>query len=277
MQFELHKKRQKGSKYVTAGCETYTVSKLFVRLTTPRSKGTLNPKIYAYISTLLIIQIFYHIKVILSTTKLYCRFSHKLYIYIDTVMLYDVCIDTRRKEFMKKISTRDIVLVGVFAAMIFVLTRFISIPIPTPTGQTMIKSANILCVLAGLLLGKTLGGLAAGFGSMIYDLTNPLYIASAPFTFAFFFLMAFIAGLVFEKTNKVAIASFLGTFSYLILYFTKSVITTVLQGSLFVPAVIANSSKLVSSGINVVIASIFATILYPHLKKAFNQFASNRN
>ena len=34
------------------------------------------------------------------------------------------------------------------------------------------------------------GGFAAGIGSMFFDLTNPAYITSAPFTFAFKFVTA---------------------------------------------------------------------------------------
>ena len=57
-------------------------------------------------------------------------------------------------------SLYDMVVVGVMAAIIFVLTYFVQIPIPTPAGQTMIKSANIFILLAGLLFGGLRGGLA---------------------------------------------------------------------------------------------------------------------
>lgn len=178
---------------------------------------------------------------------------------------------------MRKTSVKTVSLVGVMAAMIFVATSFIHIPIPSPTGMTMIKTGNILCLLAGLLLGKVNGGFAAGIGSMFFDLTNPLYISSAPTTFINFFLMAFIAGLIYEKITKkskfsLSIACIIGAFSYVLLYFSKSVLSTYLMGSLFMPAVIANLTKLATSTFNATIASIFAIILYPifanMLKKA---------
>ena len=62
----------------------------------------------------------------------------------------------------KKITLYDIVAVGLMAAVVFVVTMFLSIRIPTPTGTTMIKLANAFVLLCGLLLGPVRGGLAAG-------------------------------------------------------------------------------------------------------------------
>lgn len=169
---------------------------------------------------------------------------------------------------MQRSSSRNLALVGMMAALIFVATSFIHIPIPSPTGMTMIKSGNILCLLAGLCLGKIQGGLAAGIGSMMFDLMNPLYISSAPTTFLNFFLMAFVAGLIFEKTGDkfrfaLPLSCVTGAFFYVTLYFSKSVLATVLMGSGLLPALIANSTKLLTSSFNATIASIFAVILYP--------------
>ena len=70
-------------------------------------------------------------------------------------------------EKQRLFSLYDMVVVGVMAAIIFVLTYFVQIPIPTPAGQTMLKSANIFILLAGLLFGGLRGGLAAGIGSIL--------------------------------------------------------------------------------------------------------------
>ena len=83
------------------------------------------------------------------------------------------------------------------AAVIFVLTMFVRIEIPTPTGYTNLKIANGFCLAAGMLFGGVYGGLAAGVGSMLFDVMDPKYITSAPFTFAFFFLMAFVCGCMY--------------------------------------------------------------------------------
>ena len=45
---------------------------------------------------------------------------------------------------LKQKKLLNYVLVGVMAAMIFVTTYFLKIPITTPAGPTMIKVSNIL-------------------------------------------------------------------------------------------------------------------------------------
>lgn len=169
-------------------------------------------------------------------------------------------------------NTRMIALVGVMSAMIFVATSYIRIPIPSPTGMTMIKSGNILCLLAGLLLGKVYGGLASGIGSMFFDLTDPAYISSAPTTFINFFLMAYVTGFIFEKTRdkfkfSLILSCVTGAFTYVLLYICKSVISTLLLGSNLVPAILANTTKMVTSSFNATIATIFAIILFPTFEK----------
>lgn len=64
-----------------------------------------------------------------------------------------------------------IVIIGLMAAMVFVCTMFLGIRIPTPTGTTQLKTANAICLLTGLLFGGWTGGLAAGIGSALFDLT----------------------------------------------------------------------------------------------------------
>ena len=93
-----------------------------------------------------------------------------------------------------RLTLYDIVAVGLMAAVVFVVTMFLSIRIPTPTGTTMIKLANAFVLLCGLLLGPVRGGLAAGFGSMLFDLMTPEYAPEAWLTFLRFFLMAWLCG-----------------------------------------------------------------------------------
>ena len=60
----------------------------------------------------------------------------------------------------------------------------------------MIKLANAFVLLCGLLLGPVRGGLAAGIGSMIFDLMTPEYAPEAWITFLRFFLMAWLCGVI---------------------------------------------------------------------------------
>lgn len=94
----------------------------------------------------------------------------------------------------KQWNVQKIVLIGMLAAFIFISTRFLSIPIMTPAGKTMLKTANALCLLFGILFGGVSGGLAAGIGSALFDLTDPMYAPTAWITFIKFFLMAFVCG-----------------------------------------------------------------------------------
>ena len=168
-----------------------------------------------------------------------------------------------------------IVFVGMMAAVIFVLTMFVRIEIPTPTGYTNLKIANGFCLAAGMLFGGVWGGLAAGVGSMLFDVFDPKYIASAPFTFAFFFIMAFVCGTIAHSGGKKglnmpqnALAAFCGAVSYWVLYISKSVITLVLAGSEFLPALVATTPKMITSGINVFTGVIVACIIIRPLLKA---------
>ncbi len=182
------------------------------------------------------------------------------------------------KQQRKLFTVQDIVMIGVLAAVCFVTTRFLSIPIPTPAGQTMIKTANIFCLLSGMILGGIKGGLAAGIGSFLYDLTDPLFISGAPFTFLFFFMMAYVCGLFYNLAEasssklKYTFWSILGAVAgqtvYLVLLFAKRIISLMLTGSDFTAAWVANLPRLVSSLINMAIAVPFAVILAPIIIKA---------
>ena len=99
-------------------------------------------------------------------------------------------MESKKKAF----SLYAIVMNGLMAAVVFVVTMFLSIRIPTPTGTTVIKLANAFVLLFGLLLGPVRGGLAAGIGSMLFDLLTPEYAPAARLTFLRFFLMALQCG-----------------------------------------------------------------------------------
>ena len=160
------------------------------------------------------------------------------------------------------------VLVGALAAIIFVVTYFIKIPIPTPAGTTMLKVSNMICLMGGIVFGGFYGGLAAGIGSMLFDLLDPMFVASAPFTLVFFFLMAFVCGTIANaggakanSTGRNVLACIAGAGTYYVLNIGNSLIVMVLAGSGVWPAVVANSAKMITSGINAVIAVIGAVLL----------------
>ena len=171
------------------------------------------------------------------------------------------------------------VFAALMSAMIFVTTYFLKIPIPTPAGQTMLKVSNILVLLAGMLFGGVFGGLAAGIGNGLYDLLDPVYIASAPLTFAKFFIMGLVCGLISNSKGskglsmkRNTIGAVCGGVTYWILYITESIVKLMIAGSTFTAAAAACAPKMVTSGINQTIAIIGSLLLIVPLNKALRNY-----
>lgn len=172
-----------------------------------------------------------------------------------------------------------VVLVGVFGALVFA-SNYLSVPIPVAIGDvSRIHFGNIFCLLSGFALGPVWGGLAAGIGSALYDVTNPAYIASAPFTFVFKFLLAAVCGWVAnvgganaEKHGRNILAAVSGSVVYVILYLSKSFVQGVLLGSEMGAVLTSVGTKLVTSSINAVIAVVVSVPLYTVLRAAMRKF-----
>lgn len=167
----------------------------------------------------------------------------------------------------KKISLRQITLIGVMSAAVYISSAFLQIPIPTAIGNTRLHIGNVMCLLSGLLLGSWQGGLAAGIGSMLFDLTNPAYIASAPFTFVFKFLMAWLCGKIasgqkFTRRRRFFIGAVSGSVLYIILYLSKSFFEHRFVAGMPLSAVMLTvSQKAIVSGVNAVTAVCVAVPL----------------
>ena len=172
-------------------------------------------------------------------------------------------------------NTRNIALVGILAAIIFVLTKFISIPIPSPLGKTALSVGNAMCILSALLFGPVTGGLAAGIGNALVDLSDPAWAPEFWITFINKFLMAFVAGLVMRhfkpcgKKIRVWLAGLLGSLTYCLLYVAKNILSGVLvKGFTWDVAVIETLTvKLPVTLVNAIIAMVCAGLLYFVLKQ----------
>lgn len=176
---------------------------------------------------------------------------------------------TAENNSKKAFSTRQIAFIGVMAAIVFV-SNYIQIKIPIGVNDvTRIHIANAFCLLAGIALGPVHGGLAAGIGSALYDVLDPVYITSAPFTFAFKFLMAFVAGKVAGKDNlniktgRSFVAALLGQLTYIVLYIGKKFIVYMIQGEPVNVAVGLCITSLTASLTNAVISVIIVGLLAP--------------
>ena len=82
---------------------------------------------------------------------------------------------------------------AIFAALICVLTMIIAIPIPATQGFINIGDAGVM--IAGLLLGPVIGGLAGGIGSALADIFLG-YTIYAPATLIIKGLEGFIIGII---------------------------------------------------------------------------------
>ena len=167
----------------------------------------------------------------------------------------------------KKITIKEIARIGIMAATVYVASAFLQIPIPTAIDNTRLHMGNVMCLLAGMLLGPLQGGLAAGIGSMFFDLTNPAYIASAPFTFAFKFVMAWICGKIISNNSahlkqRYVFGGIAGAFSYVVLYLSKSFMEhRFILGLPMEAVMLTTTQKAVVSSVNAIVACLVAVPL----------------
>ena len=168
----------------------------------------------------------------------------------------------------QKITTKRIAMAGLLAALTAVGSA-LRITVPADlVGTSSIHLGNIFCALSGVLLGPGLGGLAAGLGSAIYDMTNPLYIGEAWLTFLMKGAYGLVVGLVFSfgkkgwNYGKATLASAAGAVTYAVLYLLKSYVKAmVVQGVAASAAWIAVLDKVPATVFNAVVAIAFAPLL----------------
>ena len=165
---------------------------------------------------------------------------------------------------------------AVMAALVALGSK-LEIQIPSILGTSRFHLGNVMCALSGLLLGPWWGGLAAGMGSAIFDLFDPLRIMEAPITFLTKGMYGVVAGAVYFKVFKgkssyvnEAAASALAAVSYIAVYLVKCFFYNGLLVKGLTPdgAWLGVLEKVPSSVFNGVVAVIFAPILGVALHKA---------
>ena len=99
--------------------------------------------------------------------------------------------------------TLKLVLTALMAALAYISFTFLKINIPTPGGYTAFHLGNTFDVLASLLLGGWLGGIAGAIGMGIGDLLDPIYVTVAPKTIILKLGIGLITGLFAHKIFKI--------------------------------------------------------------------------
>ena len=159
---------------------------------------------------------------------------------------------------MEDKKIKNLTFVALFIALVVIGSK-----IEFRSGYGRIHLGNSMCLLAAFVLSPVYGGLAAGLGSMMFDI---LFYTSGPaclITFVTKFVLGYVAGLVFSKTNKYILAGIAGQLAYMILYAGKSYIDGYIavggEFNKILPIVIEKVSK---SAVNAVIAVILAALIY---------------
>ena len=177
----------------------------------------------------------------------------------------------------QKITTKRIAMAGLLAALTAVGSG-LRIVIPVSIGgNSAFHLGNIFCALSGILLGPGLGGIAAGLGSAIYDMTNPIYISECWLTFLMKGAYAVAVGMTFRHLHvgeylRDLISTAAGAVTYAVLYLIKSFLKAmIVSGVTAQAAIIAVGTKLPATVFNMAVAILIAPVLSIAIRKALKQ------
>ncbi len=175
----------------------------------------------------------------------------------------------------KGFGTRELAMIGLMAALVFVGSK-IEIRFPTILGVSRFHLGNGLCLLGGYLLGALPGGLAAGFGSFLFDV---VFWGGSPagwiVTFVTKFLMGYVGGLCFSLElfkrlgliPELILCGICGEIAYIIGYLLKEFVTyRFIMGSPMSAVSVMLIEKFLSSAVNAVIAVVVSIVLYTVMK-----------
>lgn len=169
----------------------------------------------------------------------------------------------------KYFTVYRIVFIGLMAAIVFVVSMF-----RFPFLGSKIHFGNTMCLLSGLLFGPISGGLSAGIGSTLVDVTSGYPFWEAIITFVSKFAMGAVAGLIGCLLRKkastravrivfVVIGGIAGAVSYVFLYMLKHfVLQLFVYGSSWEATMTVLASKFPASAINAGFAIVCAPLLF---------------
>lgn len=184
----------------------------------------------------------------------------------------------KEEKYMSRFKVHSIIYTALMAAIVYVLTL-----LKVPLGASMVHCGNAASMLAALILGPWLGGLASGIGAFFFDLTHSYGIVEALVTFASKFLMAMVAGMIagaYKKEGnvlqgkghlRVVLGCVVAGLTYIFLYMLKTfVMKRFIAGVPIEGTWAAMLAKLPATSINNGFASVVTPIVYTALRPALN-------
>lgn len=174
-----------------------------------------------------------------------------------------------------KTKTKKLVIAALLAALT-VAGSAIRIKVPADVvGTSAFHLGNIMCALSGILLGPWWGGVAAGLGSAIYDMLDPIYISECWITFITKGAYGLAAGLVAWSGRKMwsyhlsrsylkaLLATVTGAITYAVLYLSKTYFYSgmLINGLTSEAAFINVIAKIPATTFNAAVAIIGAPLL----------------
>jgi uncharacterized membrane protein len=100
----------------------------------------------------------------------------------------------------RKGPTVAVTITAVMIAFVFIVTYFLSSPIPGLGGQAVFDAGDIAVFIASLTFGPIVGMIAGGVGSGLSDAVGASYFA--PFTFVIKGLEGLVAGLIASQGSR---------------------------------------------------------------------------
>lgn len=178
-------------------------------------------------------------------------------------------------------KTLNIAFAGLLAALVLV-GFFLNIRLPGAM-KMQISFGNVFCIFAGLMLGPVYGGLSAGIGGFLFDLTSG-WADSSILTFVTKFIMAFVCGVIAwgvqgrllraqgrNNLPRVILAAVGGSLSYSALYLLSHLVEGILMGNAAQALQVLMAETLVVTVINAVLADAIAVPLFFAIREALKR------
>jgi len=159
----------------------------------------------------------------------------------------------------KKTSAKDIAILGLFIAIVYVATAFILVPGPTEGG--LFHMGNVAHFTIAIVFGRKKGAISGAFGMALFDILSP-WAAWAPYTFIIRFAIGYAIGAIAHMNGKRGTNLFQNIISLIpatiIMIGGYYIAEGIMYGNWISPAasIPGNATQCLVGGISIIIAPI---------------------